>query len=536
MGERGASHRLLGLATYSMRLGDFDRARRMLALAERAGVDPFAVLMGRARLALLEGDADAAIACLDEARGQDPFDEDASDLLGQVLADGRDPRAALECFIDARAVAGGTDPDRDRAYEAAIARLAESADLSPAERALVERERRSRLEELALEAEELALDDSEPILADPVARPGLPDGDVGGAAAATSSRLGSDAGVVAGPTAERPMRDVLRVVTPFSRLAENELRLLECTMDRLRFAAGQAVFREGQPSEDLFVVESGTIVIQRETPFGSQVLATIGPSGLFGEMNFIDGRSRSADAVAPEGAVLLRIAHESLRRIFDVESGLAFVFLEQFWRGLSDKVREGNELMKSFFTDDGQPPPSPPPTEADPETTMEIQAGAAGREEGMAHDQKASVLSEKGLSGDEMRILAEFAEPKTFDSGQAIFSEGDPGGAIYIVFEGRVRIEKHIPGAGQEALAILERGDFFGEMSVIDDAARSASAIAHESATTVLAISKAAIDRLLETRGATAHLFLLILCRILSTRLREINDKIVQWRFMSGGF
>src|SRR5204862_6218082 len=110
---------------------------------------------------------------------------------------------------------------------------------------------------------------------------------------------------------------VLSLVSPFSKVGDNELRLLECTMDRLRFAKGQVVFREGQPSEDIFVIESGQMVIQRDTPFGSQVLATIPSNGLFGEMNFIDGRTRSADAVAAEDTVLLRIAHDSLRRIFE---------------------------------------------------------------------------------------------------------------------------------------------------------------------------------------------------------------------------
>ena len=497
-----SAHRLLGLAAFNMRSGHLDEARRMLELAERAGVDAFPVMTARARLAILEGDADGAMSTLMQARDVDPFDEDAADLLGQVLMQRGDSREALAAFVDARILGGTQDPERVRYYGQCIGQLVEQLGLSPEERTELDRERASRLEELAEEADDLVEE-----------QPAEP-------------RVG-DAPHPA-PPAERPMRDVLALVAPFSSLGENELRLLECTMDRLRFPQGLAVFREGQPSEDLFVVESGKIVIQRDTPFGSQVLASIGANGVFGEMNFIDGRSRSADAVASEDTVLLRIAHESLRRIFDVEPMLAFVFLEQFWRGLADKVRESNELMKNFFPEgEGAPPPPKAPAPAAQET---------GRDAGVGHEQKASVLHEKGLSGEEMKILAEFAEARTFDAEEAVFREGDPGGTLFIVFEGRVRIEKHIPGVGQEALAILERGDFFGEMSVVDEAPRSASAIAHVPGTTVLAISKAAIDRLLETRGATAHSFLLVLCRILSSRLREINDKIVQWRFMSGGF
>ena len=148
----------------------------------------------------------------------------------------------------------------------------------------------------------------------------------------------------------------------------------------------------------------------------------------------------------------------------------------------------------------------------------------------------SSKASEKGLSSKELEVIAAFAEAKVYDANQVIFHEGVPGETLYIVLEGKVRIEKHIPGVGAEALAILERGDFFGEMSIVDSAPRSASAIAHAPGTTVLAIGKSSLDELLQKRGEGAHAFLLVLCRILSTRLREINDKIVQWRFMSGGF
>ena len=51
---------------------------------------------------------------------------------------------------------------------------------------------------------------------------------------------------------------------------------------------------------------------------------------------------------------------------------------------------------------------------------------------------------------------------------------------MYVVLEGRVMISKRIPGAGEDALAFLERGDYFGEMALIDDENRSASATAHD--------------------------------------------------------
>lgn len=487
--------RLLGLAVMCMRTGDTQRARRLLDLAEDKGLDPLRVQLGRARVALLTGQAEEAEGALRTARDIDPFDEDAADLLGQLLSARGEHEEALECFLDAQIVAG-SDPERAATYSGPIDEACGKLELTPDQCRDRLAQRAARFEELAFEAEEAA-ERPEPVAEDA--------SDDGGA--------------------HPPMRDVLKDVAPFSRLDDAELRLLECAVDRVRVSRGAAVFREGQPSEDLFVVESGKVSIQRETPFGVQVLATVPGDGLFGEMNFIDGLKRSADAVAAADSVLLRISHQALREIFSVEPRLALTFLEQFWRGLADKIREGNDLMKTFFAD--------APKEDGGAPRKQVAAGASAR---VGANEKEGVLQEKGLTAAELRKVADFAAARRYDAEAVIFREGDRGRSLYIVLEGRVRIEKHIPGVGQEALAILERGDFFGEMAIIDDVPRSASAIAHDADTTVLMIEKDALDRLLEAKGEGAHELLLILCRLLSSRLREINDKIVQWRVMSGGF
>ena len=60
-----------------------------------------------------------------------------------------------------------------------------------------------------------------------------------------------------------------------------------------------------------------------------------------------------------------------------------------------------------------------------------------------------------------------------FASGQTIFQEGEPGDALYIVVEGQVDIR-----TGEQLLETLNSGDILGEMALIDDQPRMASAIA----------------------------------------------------------
>ena len=91
--------------------------------------------------------------------------------------------------------------------------------------------------------------------------------------------------------------------------------------------------------------------------------------------------------------------------------------------------------------------------------------------------------------------------------------------------QGKVRISKMVPGVGEEALAILEPGSYFGEMALIDDTPRSADATAHL-ACTLYVIQKADLEELMFLHKDLAYELLWTFVRTLSSRLRETNDKI----------
>ncbi len=66
---------------------------------------------------------------------------------------------------------------------------------------------------------------------------------------------------------------------------------------------------------------------------------------------------------------------------------------------------------------------------------------------------------------------------KVYDSGKVIFREGDIGDQMYIIQEGNVRISKKM-GGKEHILAILSKGDFFGEMAIVNQVSRTATATA----------------------------------------------------------
>jgi CRP-like cAMP-binding protein len=131
----------------------------------------------------------------------------------------------------------------------------------------------------------------------------------------------------------------------------------------------------------------------------------------------------------------------------------------------------------------------------------------------------------EGLTQTQLAKVASIAEERSFSGSAHIFREGDSGQAMYVVVEGKVRISKMVPGAGEEALAVLEKGQYFGEMALIEDSPRSADAIAHIPCR-VYEIGREKLDQLMFTDKELAYVLLWTFVRTLSERLRETNEKL----------
>ena len=130
-----------------------------------------------------------------------------------------------------------------------------------------------------------------------------------------------------------------------------------------------------------------------------------------------------------------------------------------------------------------------------------------------------------GLPLPYLRRIADLGIEEDRKVGEVVFAEGDQGDSFYMIMEGAVRISKIVPGMGEEALAILRPGDFFGEMSLIDDSQRSAHALVHERCR-LFVIRKGDLGDLLFVDRNLAYELLWSWVRTLSARLRESNDKM----------
>ena len=105
-----------------------------------------------------------------------------------------------------------------------------------------------------------------------------------------------------------------------------------------------------------------------------------------------------------------------------------------------------------------------------------------------------------------------------YDVGDVIFEEGSTGRELYVVLDGMIDIVKD-SGAVRTTIVTLGKGEFFGEMAVIDGSSRSATAIAAAPKTKVMRINHARFVYLVSQQPA----FALMIMDALSKRLRASN-------------
>jgi signal transduction histidine kinase len=128
-----------------------------------------------------------------------------------------------------------------------------------------------------------------------------------------------------------------------------------------------------------------------------------------------------------------------------------------------------------------------------------------------------------GVLTAELRALEPDGQLRRFKAGEVIFSAGDPGDGFYWIESGRVCISATVGQNELRALAMIDAGDFFGEMAVVDDATRSATATA-EADTTAFFLGREKLLQLLQNRPQLA----LNIVRQFSVRIRALDRKYTE--------
>ncbi len=123
-----------------------------------------------------------------------------------------------------------------------------------------------------------------------------------------------------------------------------------------------------------------------------------------------------------------------------------------------------------------------------------------------------------GLSGDDLRLIAERVAALEVHDGDLVFKKGDPGDDLYLVLRGELVVRD-----GNTEIARVGEREFFGELSVLDHEPRSADVVAERDAT-LLRLRRADLAELMQRRPRIQEAILLVLVR----RLRAVNQRVAQ--------
>lgn len=124
------------------------------------------------------------------------------------------------------------------------------------------------------------------------------------------------------------------------------------------------------------------------------------------------------------------------------------------------------------------------------------------------------------------RVLAMLYHRNYLD-GEIIFNEGDVGRALFIIEEGQVTLHKKGRDGQAHQLAVLGPGEFFGEMALLEELPRSATATATE-ATSLFFLYKSTFDGFVVQHPAIGAAILSVLSKLLSQRLRLLSTRLTQ--------
>ncbi len=242
--------------------------------------------------------------------------------------------------------------------------------------------------------------------------------------------------------------DVVRRSPSFRFLPDDHYKKVRDLMREERFEFGDEIVREGDEADAYYVLTFGRVRVIKTRDNGEEVaLATLRPGDEFGEAALLDGGPRRATVRCSTGAVVLRVNREEFLELLEehpeMKHGLE----------LTARLRALSNFLYQFSN--------------------------FGR------------LPQRALHS-----LVEQLTPVEFGKGDVIVREGDPPGPMYVIERGRVRVHAHNNGSERD-LAFYREGDYFGELSILNESPRAASVDA-VSDVRLLALAPASVRNLKE--------------------------------------
>jgi CRP-like cAMP-binding protein len=310
---------------------------------------------------------------------------------------------------------------------------------------------------------------------------------------------------------------------------------------QVQYKAGSVIYFTGDAADKIFVLQSGMVhLVSQDIEIGQENRELVAPNEFFGILSAYGGFPRDEDAMVSQDATvmvltvnefetfavknipmvvkLLKVYSHQLRQIntyfsrvqknetSDPEAGLFNVGIYYYNR---KRLAQAKEVFNRYLAHY--------PTGTEAVTVLKylrIIESSTPTKSAPAGKQAAASPEDAGSAS-----LSRFG--RTFQPGEIIFSEYEPGDTFYMIQSGSVELTK-IVGDIEKKITILHASDVFGEMAILEDSPRSAMAIAME-AVQVLEFNRQNFEILLQNNAQIAM-------KLLKTFTARIKD--AKRRFM----
>lgn len=261
---------------------------------------------------------------------------------------------------------------------------------------------------------------------------------------------------------------------------------------------------EGQAeTENFYIIQSGKVRTYRDIEVSSQDQKILGPGDVVGVISCMSGHSRTEYAVALTDVVAISVRRDQYPELIQNNTSVALKIIRTF----ANKMRILNETLTlitlknniissyeqlysiaSYYEKVGKP---------DLAIYGYYQYLKACPNGTHVNEAKKRFIALKPYSK-----AVYFETPKetirNYPKDTMIFSECQSGNEMFIIQDGQVKISKVVDGK-EVILAVLKRGDFFGEMALLENKPRSASAIANENCR-LMAVNRQNFDQMVATQ------------------------------------
>lgn len=298
------------------------------------------------------------------------------------------------------------------------------------------------------------------------------------------------------------------------------------------YLANSFIIVEGKKSsENFYILRSGRVKINKENPvISNDSHSVLGPGDFFGVVSCMSGHARIETAIAVENVSLISVDRDSFGTLIQKNPAVAMKIIRFFSR----QLREFDQaITKLTFKNN---------VEEDPSHLYHIGEYYL-KKRSMNHAiyayQRYLQYVPQGEYRDlTLQRLKSLKAPfkvtervdqqgmnRTYQDNTMIFSEYEPGDELFIIQSGKVKITKIVD---QEVLlAVLNPGDIFGEMALLDNKPRSASAITFGEAS-LLAINRSNFENMVQAQPQLATRLIQLLSERIWTAYRQLENLMIR--------